>query len=116
MSDLKLVAAAISSVINFPVKTHDECANFSDSQILDLDAVHKHSFRQGVEGNVFRQGEINPDAEILPPQPDSRQGVEVNPDAEILPPQPDFRQGDEVNPDSNILPPQPIQISASGLT
>ncbi|POG79124.1 ubiquitin-related domain-containing protein, partial [Rhizophagus irregularis DAOM 181602=DAOM 197198] len=48
MSQLPLVASAISSIINKPVKTYDECKikglKVDPSQILDLDTFHKKSF------------------------------------------------------------------------
>jgi hypothetical protein len=48
MSQLPLVASAISSIINKPVKTYDECKikglKVDPSQILDLDTIHKKSF------------------------------------------------------------------------
>ncbi|RGB41398.1 hypothetical protein C1646_310129 [Rhizophagus diaphanus] len=47
MSQLQLVASAVSSIIESPVKTYDECiANglkIDPSQILDLDTIHKRS-------------------------------------------------------------------------
>ncbi|RGB41410.1 hypothetical protein C1646_310306 [Rhizophagus diaphanus] len=50
MSQLQLVASAISSIIESPVKTYDECiANglkIDPSQILDLDTIHKRSLRR----------------------------------------------------------------------
>ncbi|RIA98219.1 hypothetical protein C1645_750559 [Glomus cerebriforme] len=66
MSKLALVAAALSSIINCPVKTYDECVanglEISPNQILDLDIVHKYSFvREGddevVQKPAFRQGD-----------------------------------------------------------
>ena len=48
MHDLALVAAALSSIINCPVKTYDECVadglDILPNQNLDLDLVHKYSF------------------------------------------------------------------------
>jgi hypothetical protein len=47
MSQLPLVASAISSIINSPVKTYDECVKdglkVDPSQILDLDTIFKKS-------------------------------------------------------------------------
>src|SRR5204862_1442479 len=62
---LELVAAAISSIINCPVKTYDECVadglDVLPNQILDLDLVHKYSFirqedEEFVQNPPFRQG------------------------------------------------------------
>ncbi|GBB96653.1 hypothetical protein RclHR1_02800003 [Rhizophagus clarus] len=47
MSQLPLVASAISTIIDSPVKTYDECVNngltINPSQILDVDTIHKRS-------------------------------------------------------------------------
>jgi hypothetical protein len=47
MSQLSFVASAISSIINSPVKTYDECVKdglkIDPSQILDLDTIYKKS-------------------------------------------------------------------------
>ncbi|GBB94550.1 hypothetical protein RclHR1_02380009 [Rhizophagus clarus] len=66
MSELALVAAAISSIINCPVKTYDECVadglEVLPNKFLDLDLVHKYSFvREGddkaAQKPSFRQGD-----------------------------------------------------------
>ncbi|POG77088.1 ubiquitin-related domain-containing protein, partial [Rhizophagus irregularis DAOM 181602=DAOM 197198] len=47
MSQLSLVASAISSIIKCPVKTYDECKadglKIDPAQILDLDTIYKKS-------------------------------------------------------------------------
>ncbi|RIA98217.1 hypothetical protein C1645_686038 [Glomus cerebriforme] len=128
MSELALVAAAISSIINCPIKTYDECIadglNILPNQILDLDLVHKYSFvKEGddkvVQKPVFRQG----DEEVEKVHRRSKQSGEKD---EKVANKRSFRQGDEkvvhrssfvsrqndvqTNPDTKILPPQPIQI------
>ena len=99
MVELGLVATAISSIINYPVKTFDECvANGIEvlpNQILDLDMVHKHSFVRQYDDGPVQEPFFTQDVEIVD---EARRSF--------------VRRGDEVqvNPDSNILPSQPIQI------
>src|SRR5437762_58974 len=103
MVELGLVATAISSIINYPVKTFDECvANGVDilpNQILDLDIVHKYSF-------------VRQDDDRAVQEPSFTQYDEIVDEGEVVNRRSFVRQGDEVqvNPDSNILPPQPVQI------
>ncbi|CAB4386865.1 hypothetical protein RhiirA5_492520 [Rhizophagus irregularis] len=135
MSELSLVAAALSSIINHPVKTYRECvANGLDvlpNQFLDLDLVHKYSFvKEGddkvVQKPSFRQGdeidEIDEiDEKVVHRR--SRQGDEKNEknvnrrsrqddekDEKVVDRCSFFNKKVQGILDINILPPQPIQI------
>src|SRR5436190_21184909 len=130
MSELGLVAAAISSIINCPVKTYDEyLAEGLDAlpnQILDLGVVHKYSFvRQGddklVQKPLFRQGdEIDEIVERIVRRRSRQVGEKDEKVAhrrsfneKVVHRRSFVRQDDgkvQVNPNSNILPPHPIQI------
>ena len=132
MSDLALVAAAISSIINCPVKTYDECVadelEVLPDQILDLDLVHKYSFvREGddevVQKRPFRQGGKKTEKIVRRrPRQDGEKDEKVvhrrsrqdgEKDKEAVHRRSVVKQDDEkeqVNPDTNILPPQKIQI------
>ena len=108
MFELGLVAAAISSIIDYPVKTFDECvANGVDvlpNQILDLDIVHKYSFVRQDDDRPVQEPSFTQDFEIVD-EGDEGDVRDVNRRSFV-------RRGDEVqvNPDSSILPPRPIQI------
>ncbi|RGB32148.1 hypothetical protein C1646_670347 [Rhizophagus diaphanus] len=74
MSELALVAAALSSIINCPVKTYYECVanelEILPNQILDLDLVHKYSFvKEGDDKAVpkpsFRQDDEKDEKEKI---------------------------------------------------
>ena len=69
MFELGLVAAAISSIIDYPVKTFDECvANGIEvlpNQILDLDIVHKYSFVRQDDDRPVQEPSFTQDFEIV---------------------------------------------------
>ena len=78
MSDLALVASAISSIINCTVKTYDECVadglTISPSQILDLDSIYRGSlvsFKDPIltrtSANIFTQIIRNNILQVLHP-------------------------------------------------
>ncbi|CAG8842176.1 9978_t:CDS:1, partial [Racocetra persica] len=48
MSALPFIAAALSSIIDCPVKTYDECIDegLDPNKILDIDLVHKYSLAE----------------------------------------------------------------------
>ncbi|CAB4492007.1 unnamed protein product [Rhizophagus irregularis] len=136
MSELALVAAALSSIINCPVKTYYECVanelEILPNQVLDLDLVHKYSFvkegddkavpkpsfrqdgekdeKEKIVNRRSRQGDKKDEKKVIHRR--SRQGNEK--DEKVVQRRSIVRQENlaQVNPDtSNLpLPPQPIQI------
>ncbi|CAG8555086.1 4045_t:CDS:1, partial [Gigaspora margarita] len=67
MSALPLIAAALSSIIDYPVKTYDECIaeGLDPNKILDIELIHKYSLAESndygefVQRPIFKQYEEN---------------------------------------------------------
>ena len=62
MSELSLAASALSSILNIPVKTYDECVangySVSPEQILDINFIHRNSLIR-VEDEVNEVNDIS---------------------------------------------------------
>ncbi|KAF0396190.1 ubiquitin domain-containing protein [Gigaspora margarita] len=60
MTALPLIAAAVSSIIDYPVKTHDECIaeGLDPNKILDIELIHKYSLTESNDNGEFVQRPI----------------------------------------------------------
>ncbi|CAG8815270.1 10643_t:CDS:2, partial [Gigaspora margarita] len=55
MTALPLIAAAVSSIIDYPVKTYDECIaeGLDPNKILDIELIHKYSITESNDNGEF---------------------------------------------------------------
>ncbi|RIB04049.1 hypothetical protein C2G38_2285454 [Gigaspora rosea] len=60
MSALPLIAAALSYIIDYPVKTYDECIaeGLDPNNILDIELIHKYSLAESNDNGEFVQRPI----------------------------------------------------------